>query len=115
MSDHVYDYRYQVAKDHTWRMVIVFASRLVADEWWRAISTSTVDFLKNNLQRVTPQFYTHNTQRWNFYHFFSDYRVRHISNQFRGKMFLVLENDVYGRGISIIPTQTIVDHANGDW
>ncbi|KAJ6554636.1 hypothetical protein B0H19DRAFT_1071996 [Mycena capillaripes] len=79
------------------------------------MSSSRIDFLRNNIQRITPQFYTHNTAQWNFYNFFPDRRVRDISDKFRGKMFIVLENDHNGRGITIIPLQSIVDHASGDW
>ncbi|KAJ7758470.1 hypothetical protein DFH07DRAFT_940254 [Mycena maculata] len=110
-----YAYIHDISKEGYWRMVIVFASRAVADEWWRAMSTSTVNFLKNNIQRITPQYYTHDTARWNFYQFFSDRLVKHISDKFRGKMFIVLEHDQNGRGITIIPLQSIVDHASGDW
>ncbi|KAF7374086.1 hypothetical protein MSAN_00289600 [Mycena sanguinolenta] len=110
-----YAYIHDISNERCWRMVIIFASRVVADEWWRAMSTSTIDFLKNNIQRITPQFYTHNTAQWNFYTFFSDKRVRNISDKFRGKMFIVLEHDHDGRGITIIPLQSIVDHASGDW
>ncbi|KAJ7236568.1 hypothetical protein B0H12DRAFT_1238456 [Mycena haematopus] len=110
-----YAYIHDISNEHHYRMVITFASRAVADEWWRAMSTSTIDFLKDNIQRITPQFYTHNTAKWNFYSFFADPRVKGISDQFRGKMFIVLENDQAGRGITIIPMQSIVDHASGDW
>ncbi|KAF8970201.1 hypothetical protein BDZ97DRAFT_130909 [Flammula alnicola] len=110
-----YAYIHYIADDATWRIVIIFASRAVADEWWRAVSTTSIDILKDNIKRVTPQFYTHNANQWNFYNFFGDYRLKEISDKFRGKMFLVLENDRVGRGITIIPTQPIVDRASGDW
>ena len=95
-------------------MVLIFASRTTADDWWRAVSTSSIALL-GDIQRITPQFYTHRTGRWNVMDFFTDSRVASVSAQFRGKLFLVLENDRGGRGISIIPTQVIVDHTSGDW
>jgi len=95
--------------------VIIFASREIADEWWRAVSTSTIAILVNNIQRVTPQFYTHDVDLWNFYNFFTESSITSISSLFRGKMFLVLENDRGGRGISIIPTLTVVDTTSGNW
>ena len=95
-------------------MILIFASRTTADDWWRAVSTSNITLLKD-IQRITPQFYTHNTGKWNVTHFFTDSRVASVSAQFRGKLFLVLDNDRGGRGITIIPTQVIVDHASGDW
>jgi len=105
----------QIAGDIHWRMVIIFATRSIADEWWRAVSTSDIPILKGNIKRVTPQFYTHDTGQWNVYEFFTEQRIHQIAERFRGKMFLVLENDRPGRGITIIPTQSIVDHASGDW
>jgi len=110
-----YAYIHDIADHAEWRIVIIFASRELADEWWRAVSTSDIAILKNNIKRVTPQFYTHNTRQWNFHTFFTDYRVQTISDKFRGKMFLVLENTHNGRGITIIPTQTVVDRSSGDW
>ena len=94
-------------------MTIIFSSREVADDWWRAVSTSDITQLKGNIQRITPQFYTHNPEQWNFFYFFSETQVKTVSDQFRGKMFLVLENDRVGRGITIIPPQVIVDSTSG--
>jgi len=96
-------------------MVIVFASRAVADEWWRAISTGSNTILSNNIQRIAPQFYTHDPNQCNIFNFFTDYRFTSISNQFRGRMFFALDNDRGGRGISIIPPQEITDHISGNW
>lgn len=95
--------------------MIIFASREIADEWWRAVSSTNIDILKNNIKRITPQFYTHDTRHFNIFHFFVERRLKDISEKFRGKMFLVLENDRGGRGITIIPTQSIIDRASGDW
>ena len=95
--------------------MIIFASSDIADEWWRAVSTSTIPILAGNIQRITPQFYTHDVNLWNFYNFFTESKVTSISDVFRGKMFLVLENDRGGRGISIIPTQVLVSTTSGDW
>jgi hypothetical protein len=105
----------QVAGDDQWRMVIIFATRAIADEWWRAVSTSQNVLLKGNITRITPQFYTHNTRQWNVYNFFTESRVQEVAERFRGKMFLDLENDQSGRGITIIPMQSIVDHSSGNW
>ena len=105
----------QIAGDVQWRMVIIFATRAIADEWWRAVSTSSNPLLKGNITRVTPQFYTHDTRQWNVYNFFTASQVQEVAEPFRGKLFLVLENDRSGRGITIIPMQSIVDHASGDW
>lgn len=110
-----YAYIHDVAGDDQWRMVIIFATRAIADEWWRAVSTSENALLAGNITRITPQFYTHDTRKWNVYRFFTESRINKVADPFRGKMFLVLENDRGGRGITVIPMQSIVDHASGDW
>jgi hypothetical protein len=112
----IYDAGFQVNDDNTWRMVLVFSNRETADEWWRAVSeTSNSHMFKGSITRVTPQFYTHNVMLWNVFHFFTDHKVASVSSKFRGKLFISLEHDRGGRGITIIPTQSIVDHASGDW
>ena len=95
--------------------MIIFASREIADEWWRAVSTTNPDVFKDSIKRVTPQFYTHDTRLFNIFNFFAERRLKDISEKFRGKLFFVLENDRGGKGITIIPTQSIVDRASGDW
>ncbi|KJA21865.1 hypothetical protein HYPSUDRAFT_41500 [Hypholoma sublateritium FD-334 SS-4] len=110
-----YAYINNIADDNTWRYTLIFASRDVADQWWRAVSTSNVALLQTNIQRITPQFYTHDPRQWNIYLFFTDPRVATVADQFRGKFFMVLENDRVGRGISIIPPQTVVDYTSGNW
>ena len=105
---------FQIADDNTYRITLIFASRDVADQWWRAVSTSSIALLQS-VKRITPQFYTHDVRVWNVYTFFTDARITTIADQFRGKFFLVLENDRVGRGISIIPPQTIVDYTSGNW
>ena len=96
-------------------MVIIFESSDVADEWWRAVSTSTIKALAGNINRVTPQFYTYNVDIWNVYYFFTETTIKSISDVFRGKMILVLENDRVGRGMSIIPPQVVVETTSGNW
>ncbi|KJA21864.1 hypothetical protein HYPSUDRAFT_675054 [Hypholoma sublateritium FD-334 SS-4] len=109
-----YAYIHNIADDNTWRYTLIFASRDIADQWWRAVSTSTVTLLQN-IQRISPQFYTHDPRQWNICLFFTDPRVVTIADQFRGKFSMVLENDRVGRGISILPTQNIVDYTSGNW
>jgi len=94
---------------------MIFASSDTADEWWRAVSTSTITVLVDNIKRITPQFYTHDVDLWNVNAFFTDSRLTSISDLFRGKMFFCLENDRGGRGISIIPTQVLVSSTSGNW
>jgi hypothetical protein len=111
-----YAYIINFNDDNTWRTVLIFASRAVADEWWRAVSTSNSPQLQAGaFRRVTPQLYTHNPGGFNVHNFFIDGAIKAISEPFRGKLFLQLQNDRLGRGIDIIPAQTIVDHGSGDW
>jgi len=110
-----YAYIHNIQKDDEWRIVIIFASRSIADEWWREISTAKINLLQNNIQRITPQFYTHNVNQWNFFHFFTENKIKDISEKFRGKMFLSLQNNRGDKGFTIIPAQSVVDHASGDW
>ncbi|KAF9480243.1 hypothetical protein BDN70DRAFT_625204 [Pholiota conissans] len=99
--------------DHCWRMVAVFANRAVADEWWRAISTSSVS---SHFQRLSPQFYTHDASKANVYDFFTDSRFSNISDQFRGKLLLTVLEDTYARiSFSVIPVQEVTDHISGNW
>ncbi|TFK75498.1 hypothetical protein BDN72DRAFT_810294 [Pluteus cervinus] len=111
-----YAHLHDTSHDRAWRLIlIVFATRQTADEWWRAISTSNIRKVKESVQRVTPQFFTHQVSKWDCFSFFSDREVSAIASNFRGKMFFILESDGLGKGITPIPQQTIVDHTSGDW
>ncbi|KAG2106560.1 uncharacterized protein F5147DRAFT_653805 [Suillus discolor] len=82
------------------RYLITFASREVADEWWRAVSTSRTNFA-NGIQRVNAQFYTHNTGMANA----SESLVTNgVATQFLGKVFFTLLNDL----IYIYPTEVFL-------
>jgi hypothetical protein len=104
---------YQADDDNTWRLVLIFGDRTIADEWWRAMST--LPFTSEGVKRIAPQFYTHDVSKCNLYEFFSNRNFKPVSDKFRGKMFTVLENDKSGRGISIIPPQDVTDHISGNW
>jgi hypothetical protein len=95
--------------------VIIFASRAVADEWWRTLSTTSFTFVTDSIKRVTPQLYTHNSATWPVWYFYDDARVKAISDPFRGKVFFQLQNDRGGRGIDIIPMRSVIDHISGNW
>ncbi|KAF9072271.1 hypothetical protein BDP27DRAFT_1361122 [Rhodocollybia butyracea] len=103
-----YAYIHNIRDDNTARVVITFASRAVADEWWRSISG-----IGYNIKRITPQFYTHDTDRANVLYFFVDAPFKSIAEQFRGRMFLTLQNDRGGRGIDIIPPRSVGDYVSG--
>ncbi|KAJ6629684.1 hypothetical protein B0H10DRAFT_1776126 [Mycena sp. CBHHK59/15] len=110
-----YAYVNNIKDDNTVHITIVFASRTVTDKWWCAISTGGNSLLSDNVKRITPQFFTHQASHFNILNFFIDSRLDAITKQFRGYIFLTLENDRGGRGISIIPSQDITDHISGNW
>ncbi|KAG2155235.1 uncharacterized protein EDB93DRAFT_1247723 [Suillus bovinus] len=95
------------------RYLITFASRAVADEWWRAVSTSNTSF-KDGIQRVDAQFYTHNTGLANAP---DSLTTTGVATQFLGKVFFTLLNDLNlgSRGLNIIPPlDHFVDHISGN-
>ncbi|KAI0737013.1 hypothetical protein BC629DRAFT_1446361 [Irpex lacteus] len=58
-----YAYAKQADEEVTWRFLIVFAGRDVADEWWRVVSTTTDANIAGSIERITPQFYTYNVSK----------------------------------------------------
>ncbi|KAG2099300.1 uncharacterized protein F5147DRAFT_712640 [Suillus discolor] len=103
-----YAYVKQITDNVTYRYVITFASREVADEWWRAVSTSAVTSFVTSVQRVNAQFYTHNV---NVANSADSLTTTGVATQFLGKVFFTLLNDLGGRGLSIIPR---LDHESAD-
>ncbi|KAG2094869.1 uncharacterized protein F5147DRAFT_719443 [Suillus discolor] len=95
-----YAYVKQITDNVTYRYVITFASREVADEWWRAVSTSAVTSFVTSVQRVNAQFYTHNVGVANAA---DSLTTTGVATQFLGKVFFTFLNDLGGRGLSIIP------------
>ncbi|KAJ8695602.1 hypothetical protein PTI98_008191 [Pleurotus ostreatus] len=114
-----YVYFSQVSTDVTWRIVGTFSDAATADEWWRAVSRAQLPGANANLladiKRINPQFYNHNAAVFNVLNFFSDARVNTISESFRGRAFLTLQNDRGARGVDIIPDQGVTDLISGDW
>jgi hypothetical protein len=92
--------------------VIVFASRAVADEWWRAVSTSSVVSFTNSIRRVNAQFYTHDVNQANAA---NSLTTTGVATQFLGQVFFTLLNDLGGRDLSIIPSPDhFADHISGN-
>ncbi|KAF9042894.1 hypothetical protein BJ165DRAFT_1529050 [Panaeolus papilionaceus] len=106
-----YAYIHNIRDDNTLRLIMVFATRGIADQWWRAISSSVH---AGFFQRISPQFYTHD-DRCSVYEFFTHERFKPMSEKFRGKMFFTWIDDRTGRGLPIIPPQVITDHISGNW
>ncbi|KAG1791616.1 hypothetical protein EV424DRAFT_1456845 [Suillus variegatus] len=105
-----YAYVKHLTNNRTSRYVITFANRAVADEWWRAVSTSTTGFA-NGIQRVDAQFYTHETR---LAHAPDSLTTAGVATQFLGKVFFTLLNDSDYRGLNIIPPlDHFVDHISG--
>jgi hypothetical protein len=101
--------------DDDQRLLMIFASRSVADEWWRSVSKGGHGALANSVSRITPQFYNHIPDQFDIRNFFTDQKVNAISNPFRGKVFFSLLNNRGGRTMDIVPTQPVTDHVNGGW
>jgi len=132
MTDGAFYAYLNVISNTTWAVtirhsfVIVFASRAVADEWWRFVSAPVVAarngdstflsrlsyFLSDTptITRTTPQFYTCETSSPGMHINFLSNKL--ISAQFSGRMFL--EKPEWLRlNQSFIPVQPIIDHISG--
>jgi hypothetical protein len=106
-------YAYAEQSNNYWsaRYLITFASRGVADEWWRAVSTTTVVKFSESIQRVNAQFYTYNMARARI----SDSLATNgVATQFSNKMFFTLLDDESGRHLSVIPSPDFADHISGN-
>ncbi|KAG2345142.1 hypothetical protein BDR05DRAFT_998736 [Suillus weaverae] len=90
------------------RYIAVFANRAVADEWWRAVSTSANTRYSDTVRRVAPQFFSHDSSKVNIVDSTIDTKV---ASAFFGKVFFtLLPND----GLSVIPILDFVDHVSGN-
>ncbi|KZT23887.1 hypothetical protein NEOLEDRAFT_1068464 [Neolentinus lepideus HHB14362 ss-1] len=92
----------------TYRYVMTFASREIADEWWRALSKTSY---ASYVTRVTPEFYTHDVALFNV----SDSVLRQdCTPQFLNKVFFTLLMDRGGRDVNHLPEQHVTDHVSGN-
>ncbi|KZP06497.1 hypothetical protein FIBSPDRAFT_1053519 [Athelia psychrophila] len=95
------------------RLLVVFANRATADEWWRAVSTSPH---AAHVKRSSPQFYSYDAVRYNLLTFFQgDARFDPLAGQFRGRMWFNVMPNSDIPGISVIPPVQITDHISGNW
>jgi hypothetical protein len=103
---------FQKKNDITYRYLIVFASREVADEWWRAVTTANGGSNKfvQSLTRINPEFYTHDSGIANISTTLTD----PLGSQFRDKVIFTLLNDRDGRIFNVAPPQYITDHVSGN-
>lgn len=92
------------------RYVVVFASRAVADEWWRCVSTSANTIFKysDSIRRITPQFFTHDVAKASAaLSTFED----QVASRFSGKMFFT---PLPESALSVIPILDFADHVSGN-
>jgi len=108
-----YAYAKNINDDWSYRYLITFATRDVADAWYRAVTDSAAAGYQRfaTVQRVTSQFYTHNPGLGNIPDTITDPKV---AQSLRGQVFFTLLNDRDGRIISIIPVLNYVDRSSGD-
>jgi hypothetical protein len=106
-----YAYVKNINDDWSWRYVIAFASCSVADDWWRAVSTSSNTKYSDSVKRVNPQFYTHDTNQANASNSLNDSTV---ASGFLGLVFFTLLPDRDGRALSVIPPQDCTDNVSGN-
>ncbi|KAG1852425.1 hypothetical protein DFJ58DRAFT_914376 [Suillus subalutaceus] len=105
-----YAYVKQSTNYDSWRYVVAFASREVADEWWRAVSTSSVASFTNSIKRVNAQFYLHDVNQANVA---NSLVTTGVATQFLNKVIFLLMDDLGGRQLSIIPSPShFVDHVS---
>lgn len=100
----------QINDDWSYRYLIVFASREVGDEWWRAVSTSSNAAYVASVKRVNPQFYTHDPSKAVAYTSLTD---PNVAQKFLGRVFFTLLPDRDGRAMPIVPDAKITDHISG--
>ncbi|KAF8073419.1 hypothetical protein FPV67DRAFT_1736772 [Lyophyllum atratum] len=107
-----YAYAKNINDDWSYRYLITFATRDVADTWFRAVSDSAAAGYQRfaSVQRVTPQFYTHNRGHGNIPDTITDPKV---AQSLQGKIFFTLLNDRDGRIFSVIPVFDYTDHLSG--
>ncbi|KAJ8093513.1 hypothetical protein PM082_020371 [Marasmius tenuissimus] len=109
-----YAYAKNINDDWSWRYLIVFATRAVADEWWRAVSTSSNTAYSGTVVRVTPQFYTHDPSRANIAYSINDASV---AKKFLGTVIFTLLPDRDGRAFQLIQPspEPITDYISNSW
>ncbi|KAG1818137.1 uncharacterized protein BJ212DRAFT_1479963 [Suillus subaureus] len=92
--------------------VITFASCAVADEWWRAVSTSTIVKFVNSIWHVNAQFYTYELGQVDPC---SSLIMPGVATQFFDKVFFMTMSDLMGCRLNIImPPDHFVDHISGN-
>ncbi|PVF92690.1 hypothetical protein CPB86DRAFT_717011 [Serendipita vermifera] len=114
MSALFYAYAKNSRDDHTWRYLMVFASRDTADEWYRAVTDSVASgYTKfSGVRRLTPQFYVHDPNVGNIHQTINDAKC---AANFLDRMFFTLLHDRDSRVLSTLPFPSgqYTDHISG--
>jgi len=107
-----YAYAKHAADDWSYRYLITFASRDVADSWYRAITDSVKRGYTrfSGIERISPQFYTHIPVGGTITETIND---SNVALSLRGKIFFTLINDKDARVQSMVPRIKMTDHING--
>lgn len=107
------NYFYKISDDWSYRYLITFASREVADLWYRTVTDSVAkgNTRFQSVKRVTPQFYTHNPGEGNVPDTITD---ANVALSLRGNVFFTLINDRDGRILSMNPVINYTDYASGN-
>ncbi|KAG8990413.1 hypothetical protein FRB94_013373 [Tulasnella sp. JGI-2019a] len=108
-----YAYAKTINNDWCGRYMITFATRDVADMWYRLVSDSVAAGYGRfaAVKRVSLQFYTHDDAGGNISETLNDGRV---GNSLLGQVFFTLLNNKNSRVIDPIPVLNYTDHINGE-
>ncbi|KAF5369105.1 hypothetical protein D9615_010418 [Tricholomella constricta] len=106
-----YAYAKNINDDWSYRYLITFATRDVADTWYRAVTDSVASGYQRfaAVKRVSLQFYTHDPAG-NIPDTITDPKV---ALALRGQMFFTLIHDRDARILSVIPVLNYSDHISG--
>jgi len=104
-----YAYAKNINDDWSARYLITFATRDVADAWYRAVTDSVAKGYMRfaGVQRVASQFYTHDE------HITDTITDAQVALHLRGQIFFTLLNDKNDRIFSIIPVLNYDDRRSG--
>ena len=104
----------QDGDDWSGRYLITFASRAIADEWWRTVRDSIQRGYTrfSHTVRHTMQFYSYNRTVAHIYDTVTDSNITGGSN-LMNKVFFTLLDDRNGRSISPAPVLNYTDHVSG--
>jgi hypothetical protein len=108
-----YVYAKNINDDWSYRYLITFATREVADKWYRLVTDSVAGGYARfkSVKQVSLQFFTHNPGEGNIPDTLTDPKV---AASLLGQMFFTLINDRDGRIQSMVPVLNYTKYNNGD-